>query len=107
MTVISSLSASLAFRLIDPAANPAILVVGLGTIAIVVVVVIVIIVIDVVIVVVIVIVIVVVIVVVSDAGDDVLADCEEVVIMVKHPLDTFGCVTFAGVECCDKFFTEV
>jgi len=57
--------------------------------------------------VVVVIVVVVVVVVVSDAGDDVVADCEEVVITVKRPLDTFGRVTFAGVECCDEFFTEV
>src|SRR5258706_9239688 len=69
-TVFSSLSASLAFGLIDPAAEPAILVVGLGTTAIVVVVVVVVVVVSVV------------VVVVSDAGDDVLADCEEVVITV-------------------------
>jgi len=84
MTVISSLLALLTFGLINPVANPAILVIGIGTIAIVIV-----------------------IVIVSNAGNDVLADCKEVVIMVKRPLDTFGCMTFAGVKCCNKFFMEV
>jgi len=63
-------------------ANPAILVVGLGTVTVVILIA----------------------VVVSDM--DVLAHCK-VVIMVKHSLDPFGHVNFVGVECCDKFLTEV
>jgi hypothetical protein len=47
------------------------------------------------------------VVVIGDGGDDVLAHCEGVVIMVKCPLDPFGRANFVGVECCDEFLTEV
>jgi len=78
------LSASLTFGLIDSAADPAILVIGLGAVAVVILVV----------------------VVVDDVGDDVLAHCEEVVIMVKRPLEPFGRVDFVGVKRCGGFFTD-
>ena len=100
MTVFSSLTASLAFGLIDPTADPAFIVVGLGTITIVIVVIVVVIVS---------IIIVVVVVVVSGvgAGDDVLTDGDEVDIVAKRSLDTLGRVAVAGVEYSGEFFAEI
>jgi hypothetical protein len=91
----SGISVSLAIRLINPAADPAMCVIGVtadpamrvvgvaavatvGLIA------------D----------------IVSNMRDDVLAHCKEVITIVKCPPDHFGRMIFAGIECCNEFCTE-
>jgi len=80
------LSVSLTIRLINQVANPVTIVIVVGVIVIVLVVL--------------------VVAIVGSVGDDVLAHSEEIIVMVKPPLDPFGGMSFVGIECCNKFFTE-
>jgi len=80
------LSDLLAVRLINQAANPVTIVIVTGVVMIVFVIL--------------------VAVIVSGMGNDVLAHCEEVVIMVKPPLDPFGGMSLVSIECCNEFSTE-
>jgi hypothetical protein len=81
-TVCSRLAVSLAFRLIDPAANPAmwfivvVAVVGL------------------------------VVVIVSNVRDDILARFKEVVVLATRPPDPVGRMNFVSIKCSCEFFTE-
>ena len=98
--VFSSLTASLAFGLIDPMADPAFIVVVLGTIMIVGV-------IGVIVIVAVIVIVVVLVVSRTGAGDDVLTDGDKVDIVAKRSLGTLGCVAIAGVEYSGEFFAEV
>jgi hypothetical protein len=81
-TVCSRLAVSLAFRLINPAANPAmwfvvvVAVVGL------------------------------VVVIISNVRDDILARFKEVVVLATRPPDPVGRMNFVGIKCGHKFFME-
>ena len=87
-TACSRLSATLAFGLMDPVADPAIVGIGvrfsIGAVAIVILAV----------------------VVVGSIGNDGLARCEEGGIIVKRLLDRLGRVIFVAVEGSDEFLTK-
>jgi hypothetical protein len=82
VTVCSRLAVLLAFRLINPAANPAmwfvvvVMVVGL------------------------------IVVIISNVRNDILACFKEVVVLATRPPDPVGRVNFVGIECGREFFTE-
>ena len=84
MTAFSRFLVLLTFGLTDPAPNPAMLIIVVGTVTI----------------------IVLIAVVVSCMGDDVSAHCEEVIIIVNHSIDPLRCVTNVGIKCSDEFFVE-
>ena len=84
MTAFSRFLVLLAFRLTDPAPNPAMLIVVVGTVMI----------------------IVLVAVVVSCVGDDVSAHCKEVIIIVNCSIDPLRCMTDVHIKCSDEFFME-
>ena len=92
--------ASLTFGLIDPTANPAFIIVVLGTIVIVGI-------IGVIVIVAVIVIVVIVVVSRAGAGDDVLTDSDKVDIVAKRSLGTLGRVTIAGVKYSGEFFAEV